>query len=129
MQYPEVKIIVPSAEYRRGSWIQQNFARYLNLMTVVLETPDYLLALQTIAHTDALLFSPRLSLDFVKATGAITSMQLPGSIGKTQIEIMMTYHKRTANSPIHKWTREQIVDLYSQIQEKINRHPNDNTKK
>ena len=121
MQYPEVKILVPSAEYRRGSWIQQNFSRYLDLMSVVLESPDYLLALQTVAHTDALFFTPRLSLDFVKATGALTSMALPGKEGQSEIEIMMTYHKRTANSPMHKWVREHIKTLYADLQEKFDR--------
>ena len=121
MQYPEVKIIVPSAEYRRASWIQQNFARYLDLMTVVMESPDYLLALQTVAHTDALFFAPRLSLDFVKATGALTSMPLPGKDGRAEIEIMMTYHKRTANSPMHNWVREHIKELYVDLQGKIDR--------
>lgn len=125
MQYPEVKIIVPSAEYRRASWIQQNFARYLDLMTVIMETPDYLLALQTVAHTDALFFAPRLSLDFVKATGALTSMPLPGKDGQVEIEIMMTYHKRTANSPMHRWVREQISDLYADLQEKFDRRNKD----
>ena len=121
MQYPEVKIIVPSAEYRRASWIQQNFSRYLDLMTVIMESPDYLLALQTVAHTDALFFAPRLSLDFVKATGALTSMPLPGKDGRAEIEIMMTYHKRTANSPMHKWVREHIKELYVDLQGKIDR--------
>ena len=121
MQYPEVKIIVTSAEYRRASWIQQNFARFLDLMTVVLESPDYLVALQTVAHTDALLFTPRLSLDFVKATGALTSMALPGKEGQAEIDIMMTYHKRTANSPMHKWVREHIKLLYADLQEKFDR--------
>jgi len=125
MQYPEVKIIVPSAEYRRASWIQQNFSRYLDLMTVVMESPDYLLALQTVAHTDALFFAPRLSLDFVKATGALTSMQLPGKDGQVEIEIMMTYHKRTANSPMHKWVREHISDLYTGLQEKFDQRNKD----
>lgn len=119
MQYPEVKIIVPSAEYRRASWIQQNFARYLDLMGVVLESPDYLVALQTVAHTDALFFTPRLSLDFVKATGALTSMPLPGKEGKAEIDIMMTYHKRTANSPMHNWVRNHIKALYADLQEKF----------
>lgn len=119
MQYPQVKIVVPSAEYRRGSWIQQNFSRYLNLTSTVLESPDYLIALQTVAHTDALLFSPRLSLDFVKATGAITSIPLPGKDRRAEIEIMMAYHKRTANSPQHAWVREQIKLIYADLQEKF----------
>jgi len=90
-------------------------------MSVVLESPDYLVALQTVAHTDALFFTPRLSLDFVKATGALTSMPLPGKEGKAELDIMMTYHKRTANSPMHSWVRNHIKTLYADLQEKLDR--------
>ena len=103
VQYPEVAVKVPSAEYARGSWMHNSFLRYMNLSSVLLETPDYLTALQTVARTDCLMFCPRMSLDFVKATGAISSMPMPGNEGKKSIDIVMVYHKRTANSPLHCW--------------------------
>lgn len=117
MQYPEVAIKVPSTEYLRGSWMPPNLARYFNLSTILLETPDYLTALQTIAHSDYLMFTPRMSLPFIKATGAISSMPLPGKEGITNIDIMMVYHKRTANSPLHSWLRGHIKQIYADQQE------------
>lgn len=117
MQYPEVVIKMPSTEYMRGSWIQSRFMRYMKLTTIVLETPDYLTALQTLAETDAILLSPRLSLEFVKATGVISSMPVPGKEGRGSVDVVLTYHKRTANSPMHRWVREQISDIYSYQQQ------------
>lgn len=121
MQYPEAAIKVPSTEYLRGSWMPQNFARYFNLSSVLLETPDYLTALQTIAHTDYLMFTPRMSLEFIKATGAISSMPLPGKEGSNYIDIMMVHHKRTTNSPLHSWVRKQIKEIYANQQELFDR--------
>jgi len=121
MQYPEVAIKVPSAEYQRGSWMPPNFARYFNLSSIMLETPDYLTAIQTVAQTDFLMFTPRLSLPFIKATGAITTMPLPGKEGATVIDIMMVYHKRTANSPMHSWAREHIKKIYASQQAHFDR--------
>lgn len=121
MQYPEVAIKVPSTEYVRGSWMSENYARYFNLTSIQLETPDYLTALQTVAQTDCLMFTPRLSLPFIKATGAISSMPLPGKEGATNIDVMMVYHKRTANSPLHSWVREHIKKIYASQQEQFDR--------
>lgn len=117
MQYPEVAIKVPSTEYIRGSWLPPSFVRYFNLSTILLETPDYLTALQTIAHTDYLMFSQRMSLEFIKATGAISSMPLPGKEGSRNVDIMMVHHKRTKNSPLHSWVRERIKEIYANQQE------------
>jgi DNA-binding transcriptional LysR family regulator len=121
MKYPEVAIKVPSAEYQRGSWMPPNFARYFNLSSIMLETPDYLTAIQTVAQTDFLMFTPRMSLPFIKATGAITTMPLPGREGATVIDIMMVYHKRTANSPMHSWAREHIKNIFASQQEHFDR--------
>ena len=117
MQYPEVAIKVPSIEYLRGSWMPPNLARYFNLSTILLETPDYLTALQTLANTDYLMSTPRMSLPFIKATGAISSMRLPGKEGVSNIDIIMVYHKRTANSPLHGWVRNHIKQIYANQQE------------
>jgi len=117
MQYPEVAVKVPSTEYLRGSWVPPSFVRYFNLSTVLLETPDYLTALQTLANTDFLMFTPRMSLPFIKATGAISSMPLPGKEGTSNVDIMMVYHKRTANSPLHCWVRDHIKQIYADQQE------------
>ena len=116
MQYPEVAIKVPSTEYLRGSWMPPNYARYFQLSSIMLETPDYLTALQTIAHSDYLMFTPRMSLSFIKATGAISSMPLPGKEGTSNIDIIMVYHRRTANSPLHCWVRKQIKEIYANQQ-------------
>lgn len=121
MQYPEVAIKVPSTEYIRGSWLPPSFARYFNLSSIMLETPDYLTAIQTVAQTDYLFFTPRLSLPFVKATGAISSMPLPGREGDSNVDVVMAYHKRTANSPLHSWVRGHIKRIYAGQQENLDR--------
>lgn len=121
MQYPEVAIKVPSTEYIRGSWLPPSFARYFNLSSIMLETPDYLTAVQTVAQTDYLFFTPRLSLPFIKATGAISSMPLPGREGNSNVDVVMAYHKRTANSPLHSWVREHIKQIYADQQEQFDR--------
>lgn len=117
MQYPEVAINVPSTEYLRGSWMPPNFARYFNLSSIMLETADYLTALQTVASSDCLMFTPRLSLPFIKATGAISTIPLPGKESSTVIDIVMVYHKRTAHSPLHSWVRRHIKEIYASQQE------------
>jgi len=121
MQYPEVAIKVPSTEFVRGSWMPPNLARFFKLSSIMLETPDYLTALQTIAHTDSLMFTPRMSLPFIKATGSISTIPLPGKEGTTPIDIVMAYHKRTANSPLHNWMRDHIKEIYASQQEHFDR--------
>ena len=113
IRYPEVALKVPSAENARGSWLRARLLRYLQLSRIVLETPDYLSALQTIASTDSIMFTPRMSMGFVKDTGAITSIPLPGREGKEKVEIVLVFHKRTENSPVHIWMRDQIKQIYA----------------
>ena len=120
MQYPEISLKVLSSQGSRGSILRSRVRRYMKLSTTVLETPDYLTALETLSRTDGIMFAPRLSLDFVKATGAISSIPLPGREGKDPVEVVMIYHKRTENSPVHKWIRAYIKDIFAQQQERFN---------
>lgn len=120
MQYPEVSLKVFTPEGMRGSLMRSRVHRYLKLSSIALETPDYLTALETLSLTDGIMFAPRLSLDFVKATGAISSIPLPGREGRDPVEVVLFYHKRTASSPVHTWMREQIKDIFSVQQERFN---------
>ncbi|MBC6428786.1 MAG: LysR family transcriptional regulator [Cellvibrionales bacterium] len=115
MQYPEVALKVPSAAYLRSSWMHRRFSQYRKFSTIVLETPDYLAAIQTIAKTDCLMPTPRMSLPFIKATGAISTIPLPGREGKYTIEVMLVYHQRTAHSPLHRWVRARIKEIYARL--------------
>ena len=119
MQYPEISLKVLSSQGSRGSILRSRVFRYLKLSSIALETPDYLTALETLARTDGIMFAPRLSQDFVKATGAISSIPLPGKEGRDPVEVVMLFHKRTENSPVHKWMREQIKDIYAVQQQRF----------
>lgn len=118
-RYPEVALKVPTAENARSSWLRTRLLRNLELSRVVLETPDYLSALQTVARTDAIMFTPRLSLSFVKGTRQITSIPLPGREGQEKVEIVLVYHRRTENSPLHLWMRNHIKQLYAEQWQQI----------
>lgn len=119
MQYPEVTLKVLSAQGSRSSSMRARAGRYLKLSSVALEIPDYLTALETLSRSDAIMFAPRLSLDFVKATGAITSIPLPGTEGEEPFEVVMNYHKRTQNSAIHTWMRDHVRDIYRRQQQRF----------
>lgn len=119
MQYPEVSLKVLSSQGSRGSILRSRVYRYMKLSSIALETPDYLTALETLSRTDGIMFAPRLSQDFVKATGAISSIALPGREGRDPVEVVMIFHKRTENSPVHKWIREQIKDIYAVQQQRF----------
>lgn len=121
MQYPEVSLKVFTPEGMRGSMMRSRVYRYLKLSSIALETPDYLTALETLSRSDGIMFAPRLSLDFVKATGAISSIPLPGREGRDPVEVVLFYHKRTASSPVHSWMREQIKDIFAAQQERFDK--------
>lgn len=116
LQYPEITLKELSSEGSRLSSLRSRVARYLNLKGFALETPDYLTALETLAYSDAFMVAPRLSLEFVKATGAISSVELPGWEKQEPVEVVMNYHKRTQNSPLHMWMRSQIKEIYQDQQ-------------
>lgn len=119
LQYPEITLKELSSEGSRLSSLRSRVARYLNLKGFALETPDYLTALETLAYSDAFMVAPRLSLEFVKATGAISSVELPGWEKQEPIEVVMNYHKRTQNSPLHVWMRSQIKEIYQYQQQRF----------
>jgi DNA-binding transcriptional LysR family regulator len=119
MQYPEISLKVLSSQGSRGSILRSRVYRYMKLSSIALETPDYLTALETLARTDGIMFAPRLSQDFVKATGAISSIPLPGREGRDPVEVVMIFHKRTENSPVHRWIRKQIKDIYAVQQQRF----------
>lgn len=120
MQYPEVSLKVLSSEGVRGSILRSRVYRYLKLSSIALETPDYLTALETLSRTDGIMFAPRLSVDFVKATGAISSIPLPGREGRDPVEVVMLYHKRTASSAVHSWVRDQVKLIFAAQQQRFN---------
>ncbi len=117
-KYPEVALKVPSAQYIANSWLRSFLIQHINLNNIVLETSDYLTALQTIASTNTIMFAPRMSLTFVKQTNSITTMSVPETNGKEiqldNIEVVMVHHKRTEKSPVHIWLRDQIKSIYSE---------------
>ncbi len=119
VQYPQITLKVLSSEGARSSSMRARVGRYLSLSPIALETPDYLTALETLAYSDAFMLAPRLSLDFVKATGAISSLELPDWEKRESVEVVMNYHKRTRNSPVHIWMRKQIKEIYSYQQERF----------
>lgn len=119
LQYPEITLKELSSEGSRLSSLRSRVGRYLNLKGFALETPDYLTALETLAYSDAFMVAPRLSLEFVKATGAISSVELPGWEKQEPVEVVMNYHKRTQNSPLHMWMRAQIKEIYQDQQERF----------
>ena len=117
-QYPEVALKVPSAQYIANSWLRSFLVQHINIKRIILETSDYLTALQTIASTDTIMFAPRISLTFVKQTNSITTMSIPAAEGGERhldrVEVVMVYHKRTEKSPVHIWLRDQIKSVYSE---------------
>lgn len=111
-EYPEVALKVPSEQHIENSWLRSYLMSYVDLDRIILETTDYLSALQTLANTDTVMFVPRMSLDFVKLTKAITTMSLPDE-KPISINVVMVFHRRTENSQKHIWLREQIKRIYT----------------
>ena len=115
-KYPEVALKVPSTKYINDSWLRSYLMRHIDLTRIVLETADYLTALQTLANTETIMFAPRMSLTFVKQTQAITTVSLPAfeSSDEMMIDVVMIYHRRTEKSQQHIWMREQIKKVFSE---------------
>ena len=85
---------------------------------IILETPNYLSAIDTLINTDCIMFAPRISLDIVKQIGTISTLALPQENTTTQMKFDMIYHKRTKNSFKNKWLRGEISRIYNEVNQK-----------
>lgn len=113
-KYPELAFNIATAQQSRGSWMHSRLWRHLDPAAVALEISDYYTAQRTLVLTDCIMVAPCLDFGDSMAAESVTTLPLPSSAEYKPIDLVLVYHRRTAESRIHRWLRGQIMNIYAE---------------
>ena len=78
------------------------------------ETSQLLTALEVLGDSDALMLGPPWLADFNLTGGHFVSREPPKDplFDTLEIPLALIQHRRTLNSPVHRWIKEHIIEIY-----------------
>ena len=81
------------------------------------ETSQLLTALEVLARSDALMLGPPHLTDFQLTSGHFVGKKLPDDplFEVLQIPFALIQHRRTLNSPQHRWLKDQIFEVINDV--------------
>ncbi len=83
----------------------------------VFETTQLLVALEGLKQSDAIMLGPPAPGVFQVAKGLIVTRELQTIplFSAFKMEVCLLQHQRTLSSPLHRWIREQITDIFQSL--------------
>ncbi|MCV6624859.1 MAG: hypothetical protein OIF38_02110, partial [Cellvibrionaceae bacterium] len=112
-QYPRVALYLPNVEETELlGQVGEAFYQLEHDVRDVFETSHLYTAMEVVRRTDCILMGPPFLADFSQFGGGLMSLPLP-TAQEVTINYVLVSHKRTENSPLHRWLSEKIVGLSS----------------
>jgi DNA-binding transcriptional LysR family regulator len=113
--YPFIRLYIPDMDQVEVLRSSPAFNRVRNPQQGSLETSHLLTALEVLRNTEYFMPGPAYILQNPRVTEGITA--LPNPDGEAyRMKYMLVAHKRTTNSPVHQWFREQMLDTIRRLQ-------------
>lgn len=79
---------------------------------ILFETTQLLTALEVLRRSDTLMLGPRYRTKSFLAEGHFIAKTLPPELSRLPLELYLIQHRRTFNSPVHRWIKEQLFDIF-----------------
>ncbi len=117
LSYPLMRLYIADQDELEVFQNPRSMARQLAedaLATGGFETSHLLTAIEVLRNTNYLMPAPPFLLDNPTVAYKIQALPVPEDIDY-HVEYMLVRHARTANSPIHNWLWEQILEVLSEL--------------
>lgn len=112
---PSVSVYLPDFSTADMQRIRELFEEHGIAFKPILETTQLLIALEMIARENAFMIGPN-TIEKSSLTGssiAARPIAEKGLQNSIMLDLCIVQHKRTMNSPLHRWIREHIQNIYS----------------
>lgn len=114
--YPVIRLYVSDLDQAELTRSSDAFTRMRNPQQSSLETSHLLTALEVLRNTDYFLPGPAYMLRNATAASGIVALPIPGD-ARDNMNYMLVMHQRCANSPLHHWLWQQILDTLSVLEQ------------
>lgn len=114
---PSVSVYLPGFSPTEMMKVRGVFESRGASLAATVQTTQLLIAIEIIQQRGAFMLGPSVLDNAVLANHNITSRPIadPELAEAIQLELVLVQHKRTLNSPLHRWLRERILETYAQI--------------
>ncbi len=112
--YPHVRLYLPNITDEQVGWLEQPTEQGGLGIKYVFETTQLSVALEALKQSNAIMLGPPAIGIYQVTQGSILTHPLQNIpiIQDFNTEICLLQHQRTLNSPLHRWVREQLIDIY-----------------
>lgn len=113
--YPVIRLYISDLDQAELARTSDTFNRIRHPQQGSLETSHLMTALEVLRNTDYFLPGPVYMLQNEAAAKGIVALPNPEG-GHYSIEYMLVMHQRCANSPLHEWLWQQILDTLAALE-------------
>lgn len=116
-KYPHVTLYLPNITDEEVSRLSRPLKEGGLGIKPIFETTQLLLALEGLKQNDAIMLGPPAIGVYQVAKGLVVTHELQGIplVSEFNTEICLLQHQRTLSSPLHRWVREQITDIFQSL--------------
>lgn len=121
LRYPIIRLYMADLEQLEFFQDAESISRRLESVPTVtggFETSHLLTAIEVLRSTDYLMPAPPFLMGNPTLSYKIQALELPPDIDYS-IDYMIVRHRRTANSPLHNWLWQQVLELRDELREKL----------
>ncbi|MGI9284004.1 MAG: LysR family transcriptional regulator [Pseudomonadales bacterium] len=116
-KYPHVSLYLPNITDEEISRLERPVAEGGLGIKPIFETTQLLVALEGLKQNDAIMLGPPAIGVYQVAKGLIVTHELQEIplVSEFNTEVCLLQHRRTLSSPLHRWVREQITEIFQSL--------------
>ncbi len=122
VRFPVIRLYISDLDQAEVVRTSEIFQRIRNPQLGSFETSHLLTALEVLRQSDHLMPAPSYLLRNTSAREGIVALPLPGDVHE-ELHYMLVSHHRVAQSPLHIWLRQQILETLASLREIANSAP------
>jgi len=116
ISYPVIRLYISDLDQAELARTSDTFNRVRHPQQGSLETSHLLTALEVLRNTDYFLPGPVYMLQNKTAATGIVSVPIPEG-AQYDMNYMLVMHQRSANSPLHQWLWQQILETLAKLEQ------------
>ncbi len=112
VNYPHISLYLPNVKDSDIFSIGKSFRKTGRSRKIIFQTTQLLTALEVLRNGNSLMMGPSYLAQFSLTKGHFISKALPPEFLRLQPELYLIQHHRTLNSPLHKWIKERLFEIF-----------------
>jgi len=115
VSYPHIVLYLPNVTERDMLSIGRAFRDTGRSRDIIFQTTQLLTSLEVLGNSDTLMLGPSYITASSLTRGHFISRSLPPEFSRLKLNLYLIQHYRTLNSPLHRWLREQLFDVFRKV--------------